>query len=159
MQKYDGRRFSHFPCTFFYKPNRILFFQSKRIWVTSINPLNPTWLTNNLQGRCSCHYIFFWIKIFSTSCIERIQPPFWQSLSHPNKFSWIDCSVYYSLSIQLSRVLPKSYISSCVKKFILLWHTQLIVCIWLLSAAFWKIIRALKSHMTCYNLNLNSWQN
>ena len=30
---------------------------------------------------------------------------------------------------------------------------------WLLSAAFWKIIRALKSHMTCYNLNLNSWQN
>ena len=30
---------------------------------------------------------------------------------------------------------------------------------WLLSAAFWKIIAALKSHMTCYNLNLNSWQN
>ena len=29
----------------------------------------------------------------------------------------------------------------------------------LLSAAFWKIITALKSHMTCYNLNLNSWQN
>ena len=29
----------------------------------------------------------------------------------------------------------------------------------LLSAAFWKIITALKSHMTCYNLNLNSLQN
>ena len=29
----------------------------------------------------------------------------------------------------------------------------------LLSVAFWKIITALKSHMTCYNLNLNSWQN
>ena len=27
------------------------------------------------------------------------------------------------------------------------------------SAAFWKIITALKSHMTCYNLNLNSQQN
>ena len=29
----------------------------------------------------------------------------------------------------------------------------------LLSSAFWKIITALKRHMTCYNLNLNSWQN
>ena len=29
----------------------------------------------------------------------------------------------------------------------------------LLSVAFPKIITALKSHMTCYDLNLNSWQN
>ena len=27
----------------------------------------------------------------------------------------------------------------------------------LLSVVFWKIITALKSHMTCYNLNLNSY--
>ena len=27
--------------------------------------------------------------------------------------------------------------------------------VWLLSVAFWKIITALKSHMACYNLNLN----
>ena len=29
----------------------------------------------------------------------------------------------------------------------------------LLSAAFWKIITALRSHMSFYYLNLNSWQN
>ena len=29
--------------------------------------------------------------------------------------------------------------------------------LWLLSVAFWKIITALKSHMTCYSLNLNSF--
>ena len=29
--------------------------------------------------------------------------------------------------------------------------------LWLLSVAFWKIISALKSHMTCYNLNLHSF--
>ena len=38
-------------------------------------------------------------------------------------------------------------------------YTSEVTATWLLSAAFWKIITALKSHMTFYNLKLNSWQN
>ena len=38
-------------------------------------------------------------------------------------------------------------------------YRQCILPSWLLSASFWRIITAGKRHITCYNLNLNSWQN
>ena len=37
--------------------------------------------------------------------------------------------------------------------------TYITHCAWAAFSCFSKIITALKSHMTCYNLNLNSWQN
>ena len=61
-------------------------------------------------------------------------------------------------SISNNRVLME--VGFVTKQFVYLpIHRELeqFSSLWLLSVAFWKIITALKSHMTCYSLNLNSF--
>ena len=91
--------------------------------------LNPNPSAARLGGLCVLNVVFSMVRFDKNSS--------GLNLIEPGKyvasayFIWQDFRVFWKSAIQ-----PR-----------LLW------------AAFWKIITALKSNMTCYNLNLNAWKN